>query len=609
MRDCRVPDPRDRYSELAALRRDEATRLDRQDRSYSHARVATFLCGAGALVVALVTQQPIWLAPVGLAAAVFLTLIVRHERLARRLVESSRRTGYYARALRRLDEQWQDDGCVDRSFVPPDHPYAADLDLFGPGSLFQRISEARTQRGQRRLAAWFCEPAPFPEVAARQRSLVELRSRCELREALAVAGPDLAVVDVEATAAWGRAPTPGRLTAWWLGPAAWVLPAGFVVSLVAAWQQWLPLWPAAVVLALEALVMHRLRHVISQTRVELERQQPAVAALGRMLSCVETQAFDEPSLRNHSEHLRVDEALPSTQVSRLNRRVSFFEAYFGGWFAVIAFPLLWPVHCLRALEAWRRESGPAVDRWLDGLAEFEARLSLAAYAFENPEDTFPVLDEAGPRFVATALGHPLLPRATCVANDIALDPTHQALLVSGSNMSGKSTFLRSVGINAVLAQAGAPVRATHLALSPLRIGATVRVEDSLQAGRSRFYAEIVRLKAIVDLATDAPTGHALFLLDEVFHGTNSRDRRISASALIRRLLAANAVGLVTTHDLELTKIADELAPRLRNVHFCDELRDDVLHFDYRVRPGVVQRSNAQALMQAVGLALDDQVTA
>jgi len=229
--------------------------------------------------------------------------------------------------------------------------------------------------------------------------------------------------------------------------------------------------------------------------------------------------------------------------------------------------------------------------------------ALGTYAFEHPQDPFPILVEGGPLFDATALGHPLMLENVCVRNDVLLargDPAApQILVISGSNMSGKSTLLRSVGANVVLALSGAPVRATRLRLSPLAIGATLRVEDSLQEGHSRFYAEILRIRDIVEAARGRVP--LLFLLDEILHGTNSYDRRIGAEAIVRALAGAGAIGLVTTHDLALTELPDRLGGLAVNMHFEDRLENGRMMFDYRMRPGVVEHSNALALMRTIGL--------
>jgi DNA mismatch repair ATPase MutS len=236
------------------------------------------------------------------------------------------------------------------------------------------------------------------------------------------------------------------------------------------------------------------------------------------------------------------------------------------------------------------------------VAEVEALASFGTYSYENADDIYPELVPTGPLFEAVGLCHPLLPRGHCVPNDLTLNDDVRLALVSGSNMAGKSTLLRAVGVAAVLAQAGAAVRATRLRLSPLAVGATLRIQDSLQSGRSRFFAEITRLRQIVALAEGSRP--VLYLLDELLAGTNSHDRRLGAAAVLRELVSRRAIGLVTTHDLALTQIVDELAPHAVNVHFADEFRDGELHFDYRLHPGVVGHSNALALMRAVGLSVE-----
>jgi DNA mismatch repair ATPase MutS len=225
---------------------------------------------------------------------------------------------------------------------------------------------------------------------------------------------------------------------------------------------------------------------------------------------------------------------------------------------------------------------------------------MATFAYEHPGDPFPTLVDKGPLFEADALAHPLLPSDAAIPNDVRLGGDHShVIVVSGSNMSGKSTLLRSVGVNVVLALAGSPVRAAALRLSPLVLGATLKVEDSLEAGRSRFYAEILRIRTIVDAARGPVP--LLFLLDEILHGTNSYDRRIGAEAIVRALAESGAIGLVTTHDLALTEVPSRLSVPSVNMHFEDRLEGGRMIFDYRMRPGVVEHSNALALMRAIGL--------
>ncbi|MGH9393665.1 MAG: MutS-related protein, partial [Terriglobales bacterium] len=266
---------------------------------------------------------------------------------------------------------------------------------------------------------------------------------------------------------------------------------------------------------------------------------------------------------------------------------------------ILDFTVLHSLQLGFAAEAWRRRHGAQLAAWLDAVAEFEALLSLSAYAFERPAEPFPQVAAApAPGFCAEALGHPLLPAGVCVRNRIELDASTRILLVSGSNMSGKSTLLRTVGLNAVLAQMGAPVRAASLRMSPLAIGTRLRTADSLQLGRSGFYAEILRLRQIVALAHEELP--LLFLFDELLEGTNSHDRVEGGNGLMRALLDQPTLGLITTHDLALTRLA-EADPRVRNVHFEDQIEGQDVRFDHRLRPGVVTRSNALALMRIIGL--------
>jgi DNA mismatch repair ATPase MutS len=261
-----------------------------------------------------------------------------------------------------------------------------------------------------------------------------------------------------------------------------------------------------------------------------------------------------------------------------------------------------------AVEAWRRRCGPAVATWLDGVAEYEALSALATFASEHASYPFPEVTEGEPLLEGDALAHPLLDK-DAVSNDVRLGGSSpRVMLVSGSNMSGKSTWLRTVGINAVLGQAGAPVRANRLRMTPLHIGATLRIQDSLQAGRSRFFAEITRISEIVALAretsvrgTGPPPPGVLFLLDELLAGTNSHDRLEGARGILQGLVDRGAIGLATTHDLALTRMVEALGARAVNMHFEDRFAGGTLTFDYRLKPGVVQTSNALALMRAVGL--------
>ena len=349
---------------------------------------------------------------------------------------------------------------------------------------------------------------------------------------------------------------------------------------------------------------------MSRALAGVESAERDLALLVEVLAGIERGRFSAPKLRALADALAVDGATASRLVGRLRRRLGILDATRNELFAPIAYPLLVRSLTAVAVDRWRARYGGAVVRWVDVVGEFEALCSLSGYAYEHPADVFPAFVDEGPLFDAEALAHPLMSPAVAVPNDVRIAglPAEagadvargfsRALIVSGSNMSGKSTLLRAVGLNVVLAQAGAPVRAARLRLSRLALGATLRVEDSLQAGQSRFYAEILRIRDILAVARGPVP--LLFLLDEILHGTNSHDRRIGADAIVRALVGAGAIGLVTTHDLALTELAGRLEGVV-NVHFEDRIEDGRMAFDYRMRPGVVEHSNALELMRAIGI--------
>jgi len=267
--------------------------------------------------------------------------------------------------------------------------------------------------------------------------------------------------------------------------------------------------------------------------------------------------------------------------------------------ALFTVPFLYTLNVALAAERWRRNHGRIVRAWIEAIGEMEALVSLAGYSYEHPDDPFPDLMEETVTFEGAALGHPLIPAKRCVRNDVSVGGNSRVLLISGSNMSGKSTLLRTVGINTVLAMAGAPVRARRLRLSPLQVGASIRINDSLHEGSSRFYAEITRIRQLLDRISQGR--QLLFLLDELLQGTNSRDRKIGAEGIVRGFVTRGAVGLITTHDLAVTDLSGLGEGALHNMHFQDELLDGRMTFDFTLREGVVTKSNGVELMRSIGL--------
>jgi MutS-like protein len=573
--------------------------LTRQDRRFSYGRLLVF--AVGALLVAAswrASTSGWWIA---LPATLFLFLIQRHDRVVRALAAANRSIGFYERGLARIEDRWAGRGEPGDRFRDERHLYANDLDLFGHGSLFELLSIARTRAGEETLADWLKHAAHPDEIRVRQNAVTELTPALDLRETLALAGTDVrAAVNSDTLVTWAEGTAILRHR--WQRRGATVLTALAVVGAVQAFVSGTLGLFVAVVVA-EALFSIPLRARVAQALHAAEGPARDLDVLAHVLGSLERAHFSTSRLATLQHDLQTGGVSASRAIRRLHVLVELHDWQHNQFFGPVAAAFLWGTHLAWAIESWRGAHGHHVREWLRIVGEFEALSSLSAYRYEHPADTWPeIVDGSAAQFHATTMTHPLLAAARAVPNDVTLSTQTRLLVVSGSNMSGKSTLLRTIGVNAVLAQAGAPVRSARLNLSPLAIGATLRIQDSLQEGRSRFYAEITRIREITDLVNGSLP--VLFLLDELFQGTNSHDRLIGAAGLLRTLLDRGAIGLITTHDLALTAIADDLSPRAANVHFEDRFEGGEIRFDYRLKPGPVTRSNAIALMRAVGLDID-----
>jgi len=532
-------------------------------------------------------------------AALFVGLVVYHDLLRRAWDRAKRAVGFYERGLDRLEDRWQGKGNPGTEYSKDGHLYAADLDILGEASLFELLCTTRTSSGERTLARWLCEPASRAEILKRQEAVEELRSHIDLREDLALVGRELrAGVNAEFMSSW--ASQPSRLQSRAVRIIAPVLVVAFVVVLFSTGFSVPLLYMAGIELAFVLIYRNRVREVVGAINEPL-LDEPAreLGILGSALRLIEKEDYKSERLRQLQANFAHGEKRPSQDIAQFVKLVNGLNQRRNEFFYFVFLPLMWATQYAFAIEAWRRRCGPEIGAWLQNFGEFEALCALAGYAYEHPDDPFPEVVEGETVLEGDDVRHPLIAPSACVPNSIQLGGELQLLLVSGSNMSGKSTLLRTVGINAVLAQAGGPVRAKRMKLCVLAIGATLRVQDSLQAGVSRFYAEIQRLHDTMELTSGKLP--VLFLLDEILHGTNSHDRAIGAEAIIRGLIERGAIGLVTTHDLALARVVDALAPRAKNVHFEDHLENGRMTFDYVLHPGVVEKSNALELMRAVGL--------
>lgn len=585
-------DPQQIYDEALKARSETLAGLSRTEDRIANGRLLVFVGLVVSCGMAFVERWPTW--PIGLAIGGFVFLIVWHLRLLDRVDQARRSKEYFEAGLDRLRDQWMGKGDSGLQWLAPKALFAFDLDVFGEGSLFERLCSCRTQFGRESLARWLTEHPEIQEVHGRQGAVRSLRGAWELREKLHLLGQDVASeVDPDLLRSWSETdPVQGRR----LFPGLAVALTGAMILASLGWALgWWNVYPFLAVLGVQWVYRRWLGDLPGRIAGAVQEASRELNTVGTVLALFERTRFEDDWLEGLRSELNRDRA--SHAIADLDRLVAWLDARLNQMFAPIAVTLMWEVHFSFLMERWRQRHGAHVRRWLHMLGELETVAALAGYTFENPSSVFPEVVAEGGTFEAEALGHPLLPLDKCITNDIALGGEEQVWLVSGSNMSGKSTLLRSVGINAILALAGAPVRAASLKVSAFRIGASLKSRDSLMEGTSRFYEEIRHLG---DFVKEANSGVFLFLIDEIFNGTNSHDRTQGAGALVNEFVRLGAVGMLTTHDLSLTEIGKSM-DRVRNVHLEDRLVDGKLEFDYQVRDGVVERSNALELMRLVGL--------
>ncbi|MDI3286462.1 MutS family DNA mismatch repair protein [Polyangium sp. 15x6] len=588
----------------------EADDLARRSARLSGLRGLLFLVALGSLGYGFFRSLPTigWVL-VALGWAVFIAVVAVHGALVTREAEVQTRLGIVDRSLARLAGKLPE-ALSNGPAAEPRHPYAIDLDVFGSASIFRLLDETRTAPGTTTLARWIGERASPAEIAARQEAVRELAGLPAFRE-------DLATIGASAGTR-GRSTEP--LVAW--AEAEPVLRDGLSRALVRAAFVLVPLTVGLFALShglgsalppilrraylvpfvLQVVVLFVLSAKIQPVLAQASSKEAPFGRYRDLFARIEAEPLRAPRLVELRSALLGgdDGASACRELATFERVLGFVELRHSGLaHMLLNVFLLWDVFCIVALERFRLRAGRHVRGWFTALGEIEALASLGAFAYEHPTFAFPVVEEGPPCFVAERLGHPLIPARSRCDNDLAIDGPGRGMLVTGSNMSGKSTWLRSMGLAAVLAQAGAPVCARSLRMTPLSVRTSMRISDSLEQGVSHFYAELEKLKSVVDAADHGEP--VFFLLDEVLHGTNSRERHIGARAVVVHLLDKGAIGAVTSHDLALADLEAQTGGRVENVHFEEHVEDGKMTFDYVLRPGVVSTTNALRLMRLVGI--------
>lgn len=572
-------------------------------------RVVTFLVGGALYVVADVTSGGVSRAAwtgMGLAFLLFLAEVFRHrkirirERRFRALVQVNKD------ALNRLDRNWGELPETGYEAPPPLHPYAQDLDISGPGSLFSLLTTVTLPPGRRLLRDWLLSPAAPEEVRLRQEAVLELAPRLDLRQSIEATGR---MVDppgpeaMEEFLAWAE-DEPWLKAHPWLKVGAWILP--LLTFLLIYFQFWGPLeapwWIFTAVGVFFLASVHR--EAIHPLLDAASGGQEGLERYADLLEILRDTDADTPGLKSLREAVRSGPLGAPLELRRLKRRVGWADVRFSGMaHGIVQFLFAWDIHVLASMEKWKARAGSQVRSWLEALGRLEALAALAALKFEHMDWGFPLLkDDEGPGMRADYMGHPLLPAGDCVRNDVEIGPSGSFLFVTGSNMSGKSTLLRALGLNVVLAQAGGPVCASELVLSPLEVFTSMRTSDSLAEGVSQYMAELNGIQRVVAGAREGE--NVLYLLDEPLQGTNEAERRVAVQTILGHLLKAGAVGAVATHDLTLDE-TEGLKRASRAVHLEGQVGDGetgpILSFDYKLRDGRATSTNALALLRAVGL--------
>jgi MutS domain V len=546
-------------------------------------------------------------------------------------LKCNRGINYYERGLARLENRWAGSGITGEKYCDDAHLYAKDIDIFGKGGLFELLCNTRTRSGEEMLATWLLVPGTPNIIRARQEAVAELRDKLDFREDIALLGEDIATAgskevrgfiaplisltptkpfntrtadeEVHTNAGpstlekWGTAPP--ELNSHLLRITAFVLSLLPVTGVVLWINGFDPLW-LYTFLFINGIFALSLRRRVLRVMLAANQIGQELTLFSQILKRIEIEEFVSPRLSRLKKALEVEGAPPSRRIARLHSLIVGLDARRSLIFMPFAGIFLWATQFAFAIEAWRLKSGALVEKWIEAVTEIEALSSIAGYAYEHPDDPFPEIVESGLCFEGKSIGHPLIPEDRCIKNDIMLNNDIRLLVVSGSNTSGKSTLLRTVGTNAVLAFAGAPVRAQKLRISPMALGASIRIQDSLQNGSSLFYAEIKRIRQLM-MGMSNGLQPLLFIIEEILHGTNSHDRLIGAEAILTKLVEKGAVGLVTTHDLSLTNLTKKLGPRAMNVYFECHLNNGQMEFDYILRQGIAGNSNAIELMRSIGI--------
>lgn len=603
-------DMKSTYLQRAAQFAEQAETLSKRYNQYSMVRLLLFVLFIGASIYLFSAFHSL-VGTIFIIAFlfVFYKFILWHQKIQQERKHQEQLAQVNEWEADSLDHNYQAYG-DGGSFQDPLHPYAIDLDLFGPYSVFQYINRTGTALGRQQLANWLKNPATPTTIRERQSAVAELKGMLDWRQHFQAYGLEAndQLEEIELLHKWlGKSPYISNKG--WLISLLYIIPVWSIIVCV-LWALYLP-WYIALLLFLPAmLILRQYVEKINRTHIETTHAEKALAHYARLIKHIEEQGFKAPALKQLQAQFEFKDLKASTAIQRLSYIISQLNVRYNAFAIILNILGLWDLQWVYRLEKWKATMKDTLPQWFEAMAQFEALSSLGNLYHNNPDWIMPVL-HSEPLFDTLQLGHPLIHINDRVCNDIKIPTNGHIKLVTGSNMAGKSTFLRTVGLNIVLAMSGSPVCAARFAMPALQVYTSMRTQDALHESTSSFFAELKRLKFIIEAveetaSQEAPTLQTFFLLDEILKGTNSNDRHTGSKALIRQLIRSQGSGIIATHDLELGQLEAEAGGTIENLRIEVEIKDSTLHFDYKLKKGVSQSFNATLLMKQMGIKIEDE---
>ncbi len=585
------------YQQRAKDFKQRATALQERYEKFGFVRLASFIIGIALLIILFSINPAIATIAIFVFLAGFYRLVLWHQQLLheKQIEEALALINQEELAFMQDDFQSFADG---KEFMDPAHPNSIDMDIFGPYSFFQYANRTTTSMGKKRLAEYLTTVVDKPEILARQEAIAELQDQLEWRQKFRAHGMSTedAPEHLEQLKVWLAQPDFIQSNS--MNKAALIIAPILAFLGLFVWIFYWP-WYFAMIFFLPAFYMLRTTlDQVNQTHVQTTNAGKTLAYYAYLIEHLEEKHFQSDKLQSLSSALDTDAKKASVRLKRLSYIIHQLNLRHNAFVIILNVFTLWDLQWVLRLEKWKSEQRDDLPQWFAALAEFEALLSFATVYYNRPDWVFPEITEQ-PLFDATSLGHPLIAPKERVANDIQIPTAGHIKLVTGSNMAGKSTFLRTVGLNIVLAMAGAPVCAKKLSLPILELYSSMRTQDALHESTSSFYAELKRLKIIIEAVEEKP--NIFFLMDEILKGTNSNDRHTGSKALITQLIKSKGSGIIATHDLELGAMAESADGAIENLCIEVAVENGKLIFDYKLKPGVSQSFNATLLMREMGI--------